>query len=109
MIVKFVHQELNEDVHAFAGYYTLLKEVRLKYKDREVLYITGLVNVESSCCGSAKWPYVLVPGFINRWHCEKNANGYPVTEVELISDDNIRKNIIKTIQAKENINSVELW
>ena len=109
MSVKFVHQELNEDIHALAGYYTPLKEVRLKYNGREVLYIIGNVVVEASCCGSARWNYALVPGFINKWHNETNEDGCPVTEVEIIKDDNTRKEIIKTIQEKERVTSVDIW
>ncbi|MFC1980713.1 hypothetical protein ACFLVN_00480 [Chloroflexota bacterium] len=83
---KYTHLELDEDIKTIAGYYTPIKEVRLKYDSREVLYMLGEAVIESSCCGSGNWTYVLVPGYIVNWQNEKNENGLPVSEVERISD-----------------------
>ena len=49
MTIKYTHLELNENVNCVAGYYTPQKEVRLKYNDREVLYVIGQVVIDSAC------------------------------------------------------------
>ncbi|MFC2060312.1 hypothetical protein ACFLTZ_04380, partial [Chloroflexota bacterium] len=58
---KYTHLELDEDIICIAGYYTPLKEVRLQYNNREVLYVIGQAVVDSSCCGTGSWGYALVP------------------------------------------------
>ena len=109
MAVQYVHQELDQDVYFPAGFYTPRKEVRLKHNSREVLYVVGNVAVESSCCGSRNWAYALVPGYIVNWQNERNEAGLPVSEVESISEEAVRKEIRETIQESENIYAVEFW
>ena len=84
---EYTHQKLNEDSHCIAGYYTPQKEVRLKYNNREVLYVIGQAVVEASCCGNKSWNYALVPGYIINWQNKRNEAGLPVSEVEPISDE----------------------
>jgi len=109
MAVKYVHQELNQEVYFPAGYYTPRKEEKLRYNGKEVLYVVGYVMVESSCCGTANWSYALVPGYVINWQSETNEAGLPVSEVEAISDDEVRKEIRETIQKAEKVLSVEFW
>ena len=109
MTLKYVHQELDEEVCFPAGYYMPQKEVRLKYDGKEALYIVGYVAVEASCCGASNWTYALVPGYIIGWQSERNEAGLPVSEVESISDEAARSEIRKTIQEAENVYSVEFW
>ena len=109
MAVKYVHQELDQDVYFPAGFYTPLKEVRLKHNNREVLCVVGHVAVESSCCGCRNWAYAMVPGYIVNWQNERNEAGLPVSEVESISEEAVRKEIRETIQESENIYAVEFW
>ena len=107
--LKYTHQKLEEDVICPHGYYTPLKEVRLKYNNREVLYMVGHAVLESSCCGSAKGKYVTVPGYIVKWQSTKNEDGLPVSEVELISGEEARKNIKQLIREAEAISQIEFW
>lgn len=109
MAMKYVHQELDQDVYFPAGFYTPQKEVRLKHNNREVLCIIGSVVVESSCCGCRNWAYAVVPGYIVNWQKERNEAGLPVTEVESVSEETVRKEIRGTIQESENIYAVEFW
>ncbi len=109
MTVKYVHQELDQDVCFPAGYYVPRKEERLKYDGREVLYIVGYVMIESSCCGTANWSYALVPGYVVDWQSETNENGLPVSAIEVIADDEVRKELRETIQKAEKVFSVEFW
>jgi len=109
MNLKYTHLELNEDITCIAGFYTPQKEVRLKYNNREVLYVTGQAVIESSCCGTGNWGYVLVPGYIVNWQNERNDTGLPVSEVEPISDEASQNNIRKIIKEVENISQIEFW
>ena len=107
--IKYTHLELDKNVTCVAGYYTPQKEVRLKYDDREVLYVVGRAVIESSCCGLGNWGYALVPGYIVSWQTRKNDAGLPVSEVEPISDEATKNNIRKIIKETENITQIELW
>ena len=107
MNIKYTHQELNQDVYSIAGFYTPLKEVRLKYNSREVLYVTGQAVIESSCCGAGSWGYILVPGYIVNWQNERSEAGLPVSEVEPVSDEAEQEDIRKMIKGAEDINAIE--
>ena len=107
--LEYTHLKLNEDVYNKTGYYTPQKEVRLKYNDREVLYVVGQAVIESSCCGVGNWGYVTVPGYILNWQNETNEAGLPVSEVEPISDKAIRENISQIIKEAELISQIEFW
>ena len=109
MASEYVHLELNNDITCMAGYYTPMKEVRLKYDGREVLYVVGQTVIEASCCGIGSFPYVLVPGFIVGWQKRKNENGLPVTEVEPVSDKDTLTNLRKIIRESEDILQIEFW
>lgn len=106
---KYTHLELNQDINALAGYYTPLKEVRLKYDGREVLYVVGQAVIDSSCCGTANYYYAVVPGYIINWQKEKNEAGLPVSEVEPVSDKAARDSIGKTIEEAEHVSQIEFW
>ena len=109
MVVKYTHLELDKDVRSIAGFYTPQKEVRLKYNDREVLYVIGQAVVDASCCGIGNWGYALVPGYIVNWQNEQNEAGLPVSEVEPVSDEEVRINIRQIIQNDEAISQIEFW
>ncbi len=109
MITKYTHQELNKAVNAAAGYYIPQKEVRLKYGNREVLYIVGQSTIESSCCGIGSWGYAIVPGYIINWQSKVDENGPPVSEVEKISDTKTRIELKRIIEAAEPVTQIEFW
>ncbi len=106
---KYTHLELNATIEALAGYYTPQKEVRLKYKSSEVLYVIGQAVIDASCCGTANYQYALVPGYIIRWQAETNRDGLPVSEVEPITDKATRGNIKKIIQEAESVAQIDFW
>lgn len=109
MATKYTHQELDKEVRAISGYYTPLKEVRLKYDGKEVLYVVGYVSIEASCCGASSWTYVLVPGYVMHWQKERNANNMLVTDVEPVTTDTDKDAIRKLIREAEKIQPVEFW
>ena len=107
--LEYTHLQTNEDVTTIAGYYTPLKEVRLPYNGKEVLYVVGQAVIEASCCGVGCWGYILVPGFIVNWRNKTNEAGLPVSEVEPISDKLARDNISQIIKEAESIPQIEFW
>ena len=115
--LKYTHLPLNKDVEAFAGYYTPENEVRLKYNGREVLYVTGHVVVEATCCAesydgscaTANYWYAIVPGYLLEWQNERNESGLPVSEIELITDRERQKEIQQIILDKEAVARVDFW
>ncbi len=107
--LEYTHPRLDEDLYCPAGYYTPQKETRLKYNNREVLYVVGHAVMESSCCGTGSWAYVLVPGYIVNWQNRTNEAGLPVSEVEPISDKGTRENMRRIIEEAESISRIEFW
>ena len=114
--VKYTHLPLGEDVEAFAGYYTPENEVRLKYNGREVLYVTGHLMVEATCCAegeagcrTASYWYALVPGYVVEWQRGRNKDGLPVSEVELISGRETQNDIRRIILKNEAVARVDFW
>ena len=107
---KYTHQELNKEQVSIAGYYVPLKEVRLKYNGREALYVVGQAVIDSSCCGCANFVYALVPGYIVNWQSEKGEDGFPVSEIEPVADEDSRDKIRKIIKEAEcGVSQVEFW
>jgi len=109
--VEYVHLPLNEDVEAFAGYYTPEQEVRLPFRGREVLYVTGHIVVESTCqgdtCSPQNYWYGLAQGFVVRWQYRQNESGLPVSEVEPIADPATRKEVEEIILRTEAVSRVD--
>jgi hypothetical protein len=108
-IREYAHQVLNQQYGGLSGYYIPRREVRLGYNCREVLYIVGRAVVESSCCGTGNWDYVLVPGFILNWHCGRNQSSLDVTAVEPIDSAQDIKELTSLIEFKENTACITFW
>ena len=107
--IKYTHSQLNEELYAISGHYSLEKEVRLKYNNSEVLYVVGHAVIDTSCCGTGGCRYALVPGYIINWQNETNESNLPVSEVETISDKAIKDDIQRIIKEKEVITQVDFW
>ena len=109
--IEYVHLPLRQDVLAFAGYYTPEQEVRLPFRDREVLYVTGHVVVEATCstegCATGNYWYAIVPGYIVSWQSHLNDAGLPVSEIEPIPGVETRKEIEGIVQEREAVSRVE--
>ena len=108
-MVRYTHLELEQDINTPSGYYTPQKEVRLTYDGREVLYTVSRAVIESSCCGASDFMSAQVPGYIVRWRGKMNRNGLPVSEVEPITDVQVKDDIRKIIKETEHLNQVEFW
>lgn len=108
-MADYTHLPLDEQIDSLAGFYTPLKEVRLKYNGREVLYTVGQAVVDASCCGFTNRAYVLVPGYIVKWQSKTNERGLPVSEVEPVTDEQAQDNIRKLIKEAEQITQIDFW
>lgn len=104
---EYAHIPLNEEVTAIGGYYILEKEVRLPYRGEEVLYVVGMSLVDSSCCAPTGCKYAVVPGYILDWRHRTNDDNLPVTEVQPIRDEDIRKEITALIKQSDFVQHVE--
>jgi len=109
MKLEYVHQELGKDVTALAGYYTPLNEHRLEHNGKEVLCVTGLGVIESSCCGTGGCVYAIVPGYIVSWKFKENDAGLPISEVEPVADKAVRQEIAAILRERECVGNVEFW
>lgn len=107
MTRTYTHIELDTEVQAIGGHYTLEKEVRMPYDGREVLYVVGMALVDSSCCAVTGCKYAIVPGFIVNWKSGVNKDNLPVTEVEPIRDEQTRSEITARIKQTEFVQLVE--
>ena len=108
-ILEYTHIELNEDIKTISGYFTLEKEGRLEYNNKDVLYVVGHSMVDSSCCGVSGCRYALIPGYIVTWKKQKNNKGLLTSEVEPISDQDIKKKISLIIREKEAVTQIQFW
>ena len=109
--LEYNHSKLNEDLPSLAGHYTLQKEVRLSYNNREVLYVVGQAVVETSCCGAKNWTYAFVPGYIVNWQYKTYEAGLLVSAVEPIpiSDSVTREAVSRIIRQAESVSRIEFW
>ena len=108
MIKNYTHA-LNEEVASISGRYEIVKEERMKCRDRELLYLVGSATVDNACCGTGQCHYAVVPGFIVRWKRGTDETGLPVSEIEPIVDETERHKIRKAIEKIESVNQVEFW
>jgi len=104
---KYVHQPLNQEVTAIGGHYILVKEVRLPFRGREVLYVVGHAAFDTTCCGPGGCGYALVPGLVLRWKYTVNENSLAVSEVEPIGDGSIQEEIRRLIVGQEIVHQVQ--
>ncbi|MBE0481302.1 MAG: hypothetical protein IBX68_10020 [Dehalococcoidia bacterium] len=111
MTVEFVHQPIGQEITALAGYYTLLKELKLEYDNREVLAVTGMCSIESSCCGRRAFHYAIVPGYLVNWKGKKNGDGLDISEVEPLTDEGAKLTIRTRLADMEGVakTNIEFW
>jgi hypothetical protein len=107
VVREYVHQELNQEVNAIGGRYVLLKEVRLPFHGREVLYVVGGASVDTSCCGVGGCAYALVAGFVVDWKYRRDEGDRAVSRVEPIDDEVIQRRVRWLIGQAEPVQQVD--
>ncbi len=106
MGTNFIHYPLNQEITAIGGHYLFIKEVRLPYQGREVLYRVAFATIDRSCCGVGGLGYALVPGFISGWHTARTRDGLPISHVEPITARGVRQKIEILIKRREMVQQV---
>jgi len=109
MVREYIHQDLGKEVHSISGYYVPLYENRWNYKGKEILYVTGSFMIDNSCCVRGGCTYAIVPGYLLNWEARKSADGVSVSEVEPITDQQVRQEVAKFLRDKECAGSIEFW
>ena len=104
--VEYVHRELNQEITAIGGHYVLVKEARLPYHGREVLYLVGYAAFDTSCCGPGGCAYALVPGFVASWQSSQTEEGLPISQLEPIENAETQNDIRRLIERLETIQQV---
>ena len=108
MAKEYVH-ESGREVQAIAGWYILEREEKLNHKGKEFLYLVGDGCVESSCCGSGDCHYVVVPGLIVSWKAKMNDEGLAISVVEPVEEEEVKKEICRSMSRKEGVNEIHFW
>jgi hypothetical protein len=104
--VAYIHQDLGQLVTAIGGHYVLVKEVRLPYHGRELLYLVGHAAFDTSCCGPGGCGYALVPGFVTNWRNSRTEEGLAVSQVEPVREPDVQSDIRGLIERVETIQQV---
>jgi hypothetical protein len=103
---SFVHPELNREITAIGGHYLWVKEDRLPFEGRQVLYLVGYAVLDATCCGVGGFACALVPGFVVEWKSALSPDGRPVSRVERIRDEPTQSEIRRSIQDREMVHQV---
>lgn len=95
-----IHQRVGEEIRSIAGYYQVLEEHLLDYRDRRVLYLLEAAVADTSCCGQGGMGFIMVPGYVTRLRYRKNEDGLWVSEVERVDDEGERRELASIIRAR---------
>jgi hypothetical protein len=106
VITEYVHQELNREVTAVGGHYVLVKESKLPFRGREILYLVGHAAFETTCCGVGGCAYALVPGFVLQWKHRTNEHGLAVSQVVAIRDGAIKRDVWCLVERREVVHQI---
>jgi hypothetical protein len=99
-MAEHIHQPLEEEIRSIAGFYMVLEECVLEYKDRELLYLVEMAAVDTSCCGRGGMGFIMVPGYINALKTRRNKDGLPVSDVDRVEGEEDRKEITRLLLAR---------
>jgi hypothetical protein len=104
--VPYIHQDLNQEITAIGGHYVLVKETRLPFQGREILYLVGHAAFDTTCCGTWGCAYALVPGFVTSWQSSETADGLAVSRLEPIREPGVQNDIRRLIERLETVQQV---
>ena len=107
MIRDYIHAELGKEVHALSGYYVAVDEKRVPYNGREVLCLIGAYETFGWCCGKSDSSYAQIAGYIVNWKSKKDQKGTAISEVEPITEEKAKKDLIDIIKGSEFVRIVE--
>jgi hypothetical protein len=105
-MAEHVHQRLDQEITAIGGTYSLVKEVRLPFNGREILYLVGHAAFDTTCCGVGGCAYALVPGYILDWKYRTDRDGLAISQVEPIRDKDVQEAVRRRIEMQEVVQQV---
>jgi hypothetical protein len=108
MVREYTH-ELHKEIRSISGGYTLEREETIAVKGKEVLYVVGDGFADSSCCGFWACRYAVVPGYVVEWKYKKDGRGNPVSMVEAIEDEGLKRELTSILETKEGVSQVQFW
>lgn len=108
MAIKYTHDP-KEQVRSISGWYEILKEETIEYMGKEFLYLVGNGVVETSCCGPWGCLYAVVPGSIESWKLATNENGFPISILEPVRDEELQEGLRKILFEREGVSQVQFW
>jgi hypothetical protein len=109
MAMEFTHPELDQEVRTISGYYVPREEHVMPCDGRQVLYIVGDACIDASCCGTASWSYIQVPGYLFQKQIRGGGEQPVVSEIEMITDKAVRQKITESLQKTYPGARVEIW
>ncbi|MBN1613292.1 MAG: hypothetical protein JW950_02380 [Deltaproteobacteria bacterium] len=99
-MAQYIHQGEGTEIQSITGHYTVLEEGQLKQGDRPFLYVMGAAVVDSSCCGTGGGRFLNVPGYILSWKQNETIDGFAISEVEPVVNEEDRKAIKAILDRK---------
>lgn len=109
MAGDFVHPALGDEVRAIGGGYALLEEHSLSLGGHELLYLLGAAQLDTSCCGAGGCGFALVAGFVVAYHARHDASGRPVSVVEPVTDESMRRQLAAHLMQETRVQEVQFW
>jgi len=106
---QYTHSPLGQEVRSISGQYVIDAEQRLPFNGREVLVALGYMSIDSSCCGTGGCGFALVAGYILQWQVASNEKGEPVSEIELIQDEQDKAMLRAMILEANPVQQVNFW
>jgi hypothetical protein len=107
LIRDYIHAELGKEVNALSGYYTVVDEKIVPYNGREALCFIGEYVTHGYCCGRSESSYAQVAGYIVNWKAKRDTHGTPISEVEPITDEKVKRELTDIIKGNEFVRIVE--
>lgn len=90
---SYIHQEIGKEIKSISGTLTVLDEIRLNHRGRDVLCAVSVGVIDNSCCGAGGCLLIEVPGYVLSWDCQKTETGQSVSRVVPVEDEGERKEI----------------
>ena len=106
MTVEFEHS-LGSEIRSIAGEYGLDQEARLEYQGRDILYLLGHAVFDTTCCGTGGCRFAQVVGYLTKYRTRQNSQGFWISEVEPISDQETRDEITRLLEKKDFVQQVQ--
>lgn len=101
-----VHPTLHETVTSIGGHYELTAERKVIVGGRSLVYLVGVAELDSSCCGVTGCAYALVAGYLVEENIGSDDYGRMCSRVERVRTDEAQHAIRKIIETRETVSQV---